>query len=517
MSPPPPVIIVGAGIGGLASAISLASRGVPVLVLERSSQSGGKIRQEQVLGRTMDAGPTVLTMRWVFDELFENAQQSFDSHVRLLRASRLARHFWQDGARLDLFSDLQQSIDAVGTFAGSKEADGYRRFADHTAKVHTTVRDVFLQSDRPSLASTLAALRRVGLPALWQVEGHRTLWNALGDYFHDPRLRQLFARYATYAGSSPFLSPATLNVIAHVEREGVWLPEGGMRSVADACERVARGLGVLFRYDTDVQRLVLGTGGVEGVRTADGETIASAAVVFNGDPSAVASGLLGDRVRKAASLPKHRSLSAVTTCAVAPVRGFDLDYHTVFFSDDYAREFIELFHQMAVPSRPTVYVCAQDRAGFGPAAGPDERLFFLINAPATGDTSATEISSCQTSMLETLRQCGWEPELREGSVITTPGDFATRFPATGGSLYGTASHGMLSPLSRAPARSKIPGLYFAGGGAHPGAGVPMAATSGVLAARAILQDLASTRRSVPMATAGGTSTSSATTAPTPWW
>jgi 1-hydroxycarotenoid 3,4-desaturase len=454
-------------------------------------------------------------MRWVFDELFDKAQQSFDSHVRLLRASRLARHFWQDGGRLDLFSDLQQSVDAVAAFAGAKEAEGYRRFAEHTAKVHTTVRDVFLRSDRPSFISTIAALRKVGLPALWQVEGHRTLWNALGDYFRDPRLRQLFARYATYAGSSPFLSPATLNVIAHVEREGVWLPEGGMRSVADACERVARGLGVVFRYNTEIERLVLGTGGVESVRTTDGESIASAAVVFNGDPAALASGLLGDGVRKAAAVPKHRSLSAVTLCAVAPVRGFDLDYHTVFFSDDYEREFIELFHQMVVPSRPTVYVCAQDRAGFEPAAGPDERLFFLINAPATGDTTATELSSCQTSLLETLSRCGWEPDLSAGSVITTPSDFAARFPATGGSLYGAASHGMLSPLSRAPARSKIPGLYFAGGGAHPGAGVPMAATSGVLAARAILTDFASTRRSYPTVIDGGTSTSSATTAPQP--
>ncbi len=515
MSSSPPVIVVGAGIGGLCSAIALASRGVPVLILERASQSGGKIRQESVLGRTTDAGPTVLTMRWVFDELFDQAHHSFDAHVRLIRASRLARHFWQGGARLDLFSDLEQSIEAVGTFAGAKEAEGYRRFADHTAKVHATVRDVFLRSDRPSFASTLSALKEVGLPALWRVEGHRTMWNALGDYFHDPRLRQLFARYATYAGSSPFLSPATLNVIAHVEREGVWLPEGGMRSVADACERVARRLGVVFRYGTEVERLVVGTRGVEGVRTNEGETIASSSVVFNGDPAAIASGLLGDRVRKAASFPKHRSLSAVTTCAVAPVQEFDIDYHTVFFSDDYAREFIELFHQMVVPSRPTVYVCAQDRAGFGTADGPNERLFFLINAPATGDSCDTEFSSCQTSMIETLRRCGWEPEFEPGSVVTTPAEFAARFPATGGSLYGAASHGMLSPLSKAPARSKIPGLYFAGGGAHPGAGVPMAATSGVLAARAILADFASTRRSFPMAIDGGTSTSSATTAPLP--
>lgn len=512
MSTDKPVIVVGAGIGGLASAISLASAGVPVVVIERSNRSGGKIRQEVVGGKVIDAGPTVLTMRWVFDELFERAGHRFDSHVRLKRATRLARHFWPDGSRLDLFSDVERSVEAIAAFAGPREAEGYRRFAAHTERVYATVKDVFLRSDRPTLGSTFAALGKVGPAALWRVEGHRTMWNALGDYFEDPRLRQLFGRYATYSGSSPFMSPATLNVIAHVEREGVWLPEGGMKRVAEACESVARQLGVEFRFDTEVQEIVLQQGRASGVRTVAGDLLQGQAVLFNGDPSALPAGLLGQHVRHAASLPKHRSLSAVTVCALSAVEDCELDYHTVFFSDDYEREFIQLFHEQSVPSLPTVYVCAQDRAGFDPRPAGEERLFFLVNAPAIEEPSrATEYASCHKAMFETLSRCGWAPRLSASAVTTTPVQFAQRFPASGGSLYGPASHGMLSPLARTGASSKIRGLFFAGGGAHPGAGVPMAATSGMLAARAVLNSFASTSPSRSTAIAGGTSTSSGTT------
>jgi 1-hydroxycarotenoid 3,4-desaturase len=510
-----PVVIVGAGIGGLAAAISLAVSGEQVLVVEKSDQVGGKIRQEVVDGLAMDAGPTVLTMRWVFDDLFERAGHRFDSHVRLRKATRLARHLWTDGSQLDLFSDVDESADAIGRFAGAREAEGYRRFAEHTRRVHETVREVFLNADRPTLGSTLSAIGKVGLGALFQVEGHRTLWRSLGDYFMDSRLRQLFARYATYAGSSPWMAPATLGVIAHVEREGVWLAQGGMRSVALACEQVARSQGVGFLMGSGVSELIVQAPGISGIRLESGEEIEAKAVVFNGDPSALASGLLGPDVRRAAALPKHRSLSAVTTCAVAAVQDCDLDYHTVFFSDDYEREFIQLFHEQTIPSQPTVYVCAQDRAGFDPLPAEKERLFFLVNAPAIGDSTPTENLSCRKGMLETLRRCGWELDLPPSSISTTPAQYAERFPATGGSLYGAASHGMLSPLARAPSKSRIPGLFFAGGGAHPGAGVPMAATSGLLAASAVLNNFASTRPSSKMAIAGGTSMSSATTGNVP--
>ena len=510
MSADKPVIIVGAGIGGLASAISLASEGIPVVVVERSNHSGGKIRQEIIEGRPIDAGPTVLTMRWVFDELFERAGQHFDSHVRLKRSSRLARHFWPNGSRLDLYSDADRNVEAIADFAGWREAEGYRRFAAQAQRVYTTVKDVFLRSERPTLGSTLTALGKLGPAALWRVEGHRTMWNALGDYFQDPRLRQLFGRYATYSGSSPFLSPATLNVIAHVEREGVWLPEGGMTSVAQACERVARQLGVELRFGTEVQEIAVQQGQAVGIRTTAGDLLQGSAVLFNGDPAALPAGLLGENVRHGAVSPKHRSLSAVTTCALSSVNDCELDYHTVFFSDDYEREFIQLFHEQVVPSLPTVYVCAQDRAGFNPGPREKERLFLLINAPPIEEPSqTTEYASCHKAMFETLSRCGWAPELSASSITTTPLHFAQRFPASRGSLYGPASHGMLSPLARTGASSKIPGLYFAGGGAHPGAGVPMAATSGVLAARAILRNLASMSRSRSTAIGGGISTSSA--------
>ena len=507
------VVVVGAGVGGLTAAALLAKRGLDVTVLERAPRVGGKMRQVLAGDRLVDGGPTVLTMRWVFEEIFAELGARLEDHLSLRAADRLARHAWLDGSTLDLFADVDRSVEAIAAFAGAEEARGYRRFCELAQRVHTTVERPFLRSERPSLRTAFRAAKELGFGAILSIDGHRTMWKALSEHFRDPRLLQLFGRYATYAGSSPFLAPATLNVIAHVERTGVFLVEGGMYRVAEVLRSLAEQSGARVRTGAHVEEILVDRRGVTGVRLAGGERVEADAVVMNGDAEALARGLFGPHASRAASAPKTRSLSAITWAATVETSGFPMVRHNVFFSSDYAREFTELFDRASVPTEPTVYVCAQDRDDDGAFAGGPERLLILINAPASGDRPArpepqNEVKACEQRTLALLARMGLRVAPSPGSmIVTTPTDFERLFPATGGALYGPASHGMTSAFHRGTSRTKVTGLYLAGGSAHPGAGVPMVAQSGRLAASSVIEDLASTSRSRPADMHGGMSTS----------
>ncbi len=502
------VVVIGAGIGGLAAAIELAACGLPVLLLERAASVGGKMRQVVVGGLGVDAGPTVLTMRGVFEQLFARAGTTLDAALILRPAERLARHAWRDGSRLDLFADVERSAEAIGVFAGPAAARGYREFCARSARIFATLEPSFIAAARPSLPGLVA---RAGPRALAGISPFSTLWQALGAHFEDKRLRQLFGRYATYCGSSPFSAPATLMLVAHVEQSGVWLVEGGMHRLALALADAARALGVTIRTGAAVERIEVARGQASGVVLADGERIAAGAVICNADAAALAAGLFGDEAT--AGVPTAaRSLSALTWATRTPTRGMPLLRHTVFFSDAYRAEFEAIFERRMLPGQPTVYVCAQDRDanGHGVREGAPERLLILVNAPADGDAgrpTPKEITQCRMTMLAQLRQCGLTLELPEDSTrMTGPAEFAQLFPATGGALYGPASHGWAASFRRPGSRTAVPGLYLAGGSTHPGPGVPMAAISGRLAASALMADRASTSRSRMMATAGGMST-----------
>ena len=525
------VVVVGAGIAGLVSALLLACRGLPVTLVEAAPTPGGKMRQVQVDGVPIDAGPTVFTMRWVFDEILAEAGANLDALLRLTPLSVLARHAWRGHEpRLDLFADLRHSAEAIAQFSSPAEARRFLSFCAQAKRVYNTLEGPYIRSERPSLLSLGLDLGPRGLGVLAGLGPFASLWTSLARHFHDPRLQQLFGRYATYCGASPWAAPATLMLVAQVELDGVWAVDGGMHAVAVALAALARQKGVLIRYGEPVERIQLSNGRVCAVQLASGDTLAADSVVFNGDAHALASGLLGPAVRPAVRpvAREQRSLSAVTWALRARASGFPLVRHNVFFDNDYRAEFDDIFRRQRLPRQGTVYVCAQDRADGGlAAASPDdtpERLLCLVNAPADGDQPAgsalrsfdpQETDSCEHRSLALLRHCGlnlqWEPHQ---VVRTTPQDFNRLFPATGGALYGRATHGWMSSFSRPAAASAVPGLFLAGGSVHPGPGVPMAAMSGRLAAATLLAHLDSTSRSRRVHISGGISTRSAMTVPT---
>lgn len=497
MSSPQQTVVIGAGVAGLAASIDLAIHGHEVTLVERAATVGGKLRSLAPRGRPIDGGPTVFTMRHVFESLFEAAGSRLEDHLTLHPADVLARHTWvNDRAVLDLHADPVKSMEAIGEFAGLREAKGFQAFLDRAGALHECLREPFMMSARPSTVGLMREIGLAGMLTMWRTPPWLTLWRALGEHFRDPRLRQLFARYSTYVGSSPLQAPATLMLIAHVEQSGVWLVEGGMHQVAEALASLATRCGVKLHLGNGAHRIELRNGRLVGVHLDNGDFIASDRAIFNGDTQALADGRLGEDIRSAVPSRdrSHRGLSAVTWCVDAPTSGFELSHHNVFFGDDYPREFSDIFESRCITDRPTIYVCAQDRGEACPPLreGDSERLLILVNAPADGDLDGVtdrDLAALQQRTFSQLAASGLivssEPEHLH---ITRPQDFERLFPSTGGSLYGSANHGAFASFERPTARTKIPGLYVAGGSVHPGPGVPMATLSGRLAAASVISD-----------------------------
>ena len=286
-----PVVIVGAGIAGLTAACELGSRGIPVTLIERTDAPGGKMAEVVIDGRTVDCGPTVLTLAEVFADLPLTLPAIAPAEV-------LARHFWPDGTVLDLFSDTERSVAAISAFAGERDGRGYRAFADAAATIYDALADTFMAADKP--ATPIALMLRGGLGGLagfTRLDPYRSLWSMVSEHFSDPRLRQLFGRYATYCGSSPFRAPATLALVAEVERRGVWMVDGGMRRLADALLAAARTYDVDVQFGSPVEDVLVDAGRVRGVRLSDGRIVAASAVLMAADAAALAAGRFGSEGR----------------------------------------------------------------------------------------------------------------------------------------------------------------------------------------------------------------------------
>jgi len=504
---PTRAVVIGAGVGGLATAIRLAAAGVAVTLLDRLNHTGGKIRTLPSPAGPVDAGPTVLTMRHVFDDLFNAAGARLDDHVTLIPQSILARHVWPDGSELDLFANPEDSAAAVRAFAGSKSEAEFRAFCDRTRALFNAFDGPMMRAAEPKLGA-LTKHVLTNPYVIGPMAPLSTMASMLRRQFSDPRLAQLFGRYSTYVGGSPYRSPAVLALIWHAEATGVWVVKGGMHKLAGAMSELATALGVDIRLNSHVDRIEVRGGHARAVYLDTGARISADAVVFNGDPRALATGALGAACRKVApqTLRTERSYSArVYSFAAKPI-GRDLAHHNVLFDQDPEKEFSDL-QAGRVPSTPSLYICAEDR-GQGHAPPEIERFEIITNAPATAaqDTDK-DLHQWHETIIQKMQSFNLTFTPTPGcETITTPQIFNRLFPETQGAIYGQSPHGMMAAFQRPTARSPIPGLYLAGGGAHPGAGVPMATLSGQHAAEAILSDLTSTSTFARTVMPGGMST-----------
>ena len=513
-----PVVIVGAGIGGLVAALLVAQAGHAVTVIERHAGPGGKMRTVPSAAGPVDAGPTVLTLKSVFDAIFDAAGERLADHVTLVEEPVLARHWWPDGSTLDLVPDSAANVAAIAALSGPRDAAAFARF-DRQMRVLFDAFDAPMMRAAAPDARHLARLVAARPTLIAAMAPGLTLARALALRFRDPRLRQLFGRYATYVGGAPGAVPALLGLVWRAEAAGVWRVQGGMNRLAQAIAGLAAARGVRFVYGAHVRQVEVQAGRATAVQIEGGPRIRAAAVLFNGDPAALGKGLLGPALTAAVppAAIRPRSLSARVWAFSAAADGVPLAHHNVFFGRTPRAEF-DAIAAGRMPRDPTIYLCAQDRgAGLAPPRGPERFEIILNAAPLASGPDDGDSETCRRLTFETLGRFGLTlcPPTDRGA-LTTPAEFARLFPGSDGSLYGRSPRGTMAALQRPRARTAVAGLYLCGGGVHPGPGVPMAALSGQHAAAAILADLASTLTCRPAAMPGGTLTASPTTAAGPF-
>jgi phytoene desaturase len=464
--------VIGAGLGGLAVALRLAAAGWQVTVCERHGRIGGKMNLLEEDGFRFDTGPSLITMPWVFEELFEAVGERLADHVPMVRVSPLCRYIFDDGSRLEMTVRLPEWLPTIRRFEGG-DASGFLRFlAMGAAALEVSQATFFGRSpfERPSIAE-LGVLRRP-LP----LDMMRPYARVVGGLCRDSKVRQVLNRYTTYVGSDPRRTPAMLSVIPAIETlYGGWHIRGGLYRLVEALGHLCERYGVVIRTHAHVERIATDGRRVRGVRLQGGETVPSDVVIMNGDAARLPE--LLNRSDGRGTRQEERSLSGLVLLFASRRRLEGWPHHQVLFSADYDDEFDDLFARRRFPKDPTVYINAPTRTDTSMAPPGCEVVFVMANAPAN-DAAVWDVSSlgeARDRMLARLERAGLMGDLADAKLVAelSPRWLEETFDMPGGAIYGVHSHGARNAFLRHPNKHRqVAGLYCVGGSSHPGGGTP---------------------------------------------
>jgi len=482
------VVVLGAGVAGLSAAIHAASTGARVVLVE-AGEVGGKLGRITRDGYTFDTGPSLLTLPWVFEDLFRVGGTTLAAELELLRVDPICRYLWPDGGRWDFASDLATTLAGLRELAPG-QIPGFLSFLADSSRRYEWGGPPFLAHPSDGL---LALTRRILAvapgPAAMGIAPLSTVESVARSFFTDPRLVQWVGRYATYVGGSPAHTPSPFAMMPYVEAGlGAWHPRGGMHRIAEALLGVALRMGVTL--DRRAARGLERDGGkVVAVHLAAGadtpERIACDAVVSTLGWEETHTRLLPD----VPSTARPRSLSGLVWLVGLRATLPGVLHHTLLFSRDYPREFVDLAQPEPSWADPTVYLCASTRTDPSGAPPGGENLFIMLNAPVDRGQDWDALAARGWAQVRArLAEHGldWDPADEQVRNCLAPADLARRTGALGGAIYGESADGFRDALFRRPNRHPtLDNLGFAGGGVHPGGGVPLAALSGGHAIRAL--------------------------------
>jgi phytoene desaturase len=481
----PTARIVGAGIAGIASAIRWARKGYAVHVHEANSYPGGKLSQFQLGDYRFDAGPSLFTLPFLVDELFTLCGEDPRDHFNYLKKTEECRYFWDDGTRLTAHSDPAEFASEAERVLGEPAAH-VRAHLDLARRQYEATKGLFLER---SLHKASTYLRRDALPALAALPSLKltqTMHAVHAQRFRSPKMVQLFDRFATYNGSTPYQAPGTLAMIPHLEFGfGTFVPYGGMVAITESLVALAERQGVQFHYGQPVERIRVNGRRATGLLVG-GTELSADIVVSNMDVTPTYRRLLPDLKAPEKTLSQERSSSALIFYWGVRREFPELDLHNILFANDYEAEFCDLFEHKTLHGDPTVYIhiTSKDLEGEAPAGG--ENWFVMINAPADyGQDWASWRAKARASVLAKIeRALGIDvtPFIEVEEVLDPP-TIQSRTGSDRGALYGASSNNAMAAFVRHPNfHRQIPNLFFVGGSAHPGGGIPLCLLSAKIAA-----------------------------------
>lgn len=478
--------VVGAGIAGISAAVRLAAAGAEVHVFDQNVYTGGKLTAFELGGYRFDAGPSLFTLPHLVDELFTLAGRSPRAHFNYHSLDRVCTYYWPDGTTMAMHADVERNVKEIERTFGSKEAHGVRSYFREAAKKYDLTAPFFLEQSLhrartffdKRVLRVLSAIPSLGLFNTLDSENKR--------HFSDPRLVQLFNRYATYNGSSPYQTPGIMQMITHLEHGlGAYLPVGGMHEISQSLTRLAEDLGVVFHLGHRVDKIAVEGGRTTGLEAA-GTFYPFDQIVCNSDVKHAYTHLLPAEVKRPEkTLAQQPSSSALIFYWGIGAKFEQTDVHTIFFSEDYEREFDRIHNNGPFWEDPTIYVHVTSKVEPEDAPEHGENWFVMINVPADqGQDWDRIIPLARKEILKRLSQAlntAIEP-LIEVEEVLEPRTIASKTSSVGGALYGTSSNDRMAAFLRhSNKKSGVEGLYFCGGSAHPGGGVPLCLLSGKIA------------------------------------
>lgn len=473
---PKTAIIIGAGIAGLASAVRLTNKGYSVSVFEANSYPGGKLHSKTVNGYRFDLGPSLFTMPWLVTELFELHGKNPEDYFKYFKKNNICNYFWDDGTQFEASANQKQFVNEAAQIF-SESSSKIEKYLFNNKRKYELTKTIFLEK---SLHKSATYFSKKTLKALLGISGmgiNRSLDAENSSYFNNPKLIQLFNRYATYNGSSPYKTPGIMSMIPHLEMGlGTYFPKGGMHHITKSIYKLAKEIGVQFYFNKKVNEIIIDKEIAKGIQ-CNNQFFKADLIVSNMDIYPTYKKLLPTQKHPQKVLQQERSSSALIFYWGIRKTFPELDLHNILFSNDYKEEFTKLFDDKSLFKDPTIYINITSKENSTDAPEGSENWFVMINAPGNYGQDWDELKKrARTNIIDKINgilDTNIEKYI-ETEFILDPVGIEKKTSSYRGSLYGAASNSKFAAFLRHPNFSSvIKNLYFCGGSVHPGGGIPL--------------------------------------------